>query len=84
MTLLQLSLNQQITASGQQSARQTFITSQFSLYQEVFCHIFNLEHSADFCVTSIWGSGKETTIKHIPLYVVLNNCQSMCQNVKKL
>jgi len=43
MTLLQLSLNQQIRASGQQSARQPFITRQLSLYQEVFSPILNLE-----------------------------------------
>lgn len=52
MTLLHLSLNQQIRASGQQSARQLFITSQLSLYQEGFSPIRNSEHSADFYVTS--------------------------------
>jgi len=53
MTLVHLSLNQQIRASGQQPARQPFTTSQFSLYQEVFSPIRNLKHSADFYVTSI-------------------------------
>lgn len=83
MTLLQLSLNQQITVSGQQSARQNFITSQLSLYQEVFYHIHNLENSADFYVTSIWGSGKEATIKHIPWYVALNITVNRCDRMLK-